>query len=310
MTVLASWRRAADPGFSWRLGVSAALVAGLAIAAFAQPADAASRFVFGSGNKVLAKPAQGGPARVIARLPRPRSGRAFTGAVAASPSGRKLVVVRQVLVNRGRRTFRHGELFAMRADGSRVRFIRRLGTGSSTSIDINRYGRILFNDYSSHILVMRGDGSHIREYGSGIDAEFLPSGRAIIFNGTSGPNIFIRRLSGGARRVVGEGYSPTVSPNGRLIAFKSYRSDPLGLGNIWLMRRDGSGARQLTAGDPATEGQMEPAFAPNGRAVAYVQINNAAPDSTHVRAIRIDGTNDHRVAGVLPFRLEWARAPR
>ena len=61
--------------------------------------------------------------------------------------------------------------------------------------------------------------------------------------------------------------SPTWSPNGELIAFEAGNSATIGL---WIVRADGTGARQLDSATPA-EGPGVPAWSPNGTRIAYIR---------------------------------------
>ena len=61
--------------------------------------------------------------------------------------------------------------------------------------------------------------------------------------------------------------SPTWSPNGELIAFEAGNRATLGL---WVMRADGTGARQLDSATPA-EGPGVPAWSPDGARIAYIR---------------------------------------
>lgn len=87
---------------------------------------------------------------------------------------------------------------------------------------------------------------------------------------------------------------PTVSPDGRLIAFTRLLGEP---GNyrteVLTMRRDGSGVRRLT-GDGAIEGaDFEPSFAPSGKRILFVRLEDETLRGTNqgdIYSIRIDGS--------------------
>ena len=133
---------------------------------------------------------------------------------------------------------------AMRADGSHIHLIRRnWRLRRFVSLDISRrWPGPLQRRSTTEILVMRGDGTHVRRYGNGqrcrVSAQrqtgsFTPAAVAgwIRFSLVAYP--------GGAPRRIGEGNEPTVSPNGRLIAFRQLSGQSVCAEDIWLMRRDG-----------------------------------------------------------------------
>ncbi len=76
--------------------------------------------------------------------------------------------------------------------------------------------------------------------------------------------------------------SPTWSPNGDMIAFEAGDRGVLGL---WVVRADGTGARQLDSAIPA-EGPGVPAWSPDGTRIAYIRtpIRGRTPD-VHARAV-------------------------
>jgi Tol biopolymer transport system component len=104
----------------------------------------------------------------------------------------------------------------------------------------------------------------------------------------------VRRLT---RNSVNDGY-PAWSPDGKWIAFS--REDPHSrkLGDvsfdIWVMRADGSGARQLTN---SRDDEVEPAWSPDGRQIAFVADGRTSPGARLV-VMRADGTHRRLVAKV------------
>jgi TolB protein len=77
---------------------------------------------------------------------------------------------------------------------------------------------------------------------------------------------------------------PSWSPDGSRIAWTTQRG---GAFEIWVMRRDGTGAHRLTSG----RADSHPAWSPDGGAIAYVR----APTGS-LEVVRADGTR-HRVVG-------------
>jgi TolB protein len=87
-----------------------------------------------------------------------------------------------------------------------------------------------------------------------------------------------RNLTGGDR-VSKEG-RPAWSPNGRNIAFVSYRNG----GGVFVMRRDGSGVRRLTR-----ELAWDPSWSPSGRMLAVA--SEPGPSSSRIGVVSARG--DH-----------------
>lgn len=79
---------------------------------------------------------------------------------------------------------------------------------------------------------------------------------------------------------------PAWAPDGSLIAFASSRS---GASEIYEVRPDGTGTRQLTSGPGEA---TEPTWSPDGRRIAF-----AAAPVEHVEVMGADGTGAHRVTG-------------
>jgi len=78
----------------------------------------------------------------------------------------------------------------------------------------------------------------------------------------------------------------TWSPDGTLVAF--IRFIALEKTDVYLVRPDGSGLRNLTATNEADEGQ--PLWAPDGRAIAFARVSEAHPQDSGIWLVRPDGT--------------------
>lgn len=81
-------------------------------------------------------------------------------------------------------------------------------------------------------------------------------------------------------------YEPSLSADGRLIAFVSNREGPL---KLFVMNADGSNVRRLAEG--ANEDD-NPAISPDGRTVAYVSITEGNAD---IYLVDIDGGAPRRI---------------
>jgi dipeptidyl aminopeptidase/acylaminoacyl peptidase len=123
-------------------------------------------------------------------------------------------------------------------------------------------GRIVYSSVAGDLWIVEADGSHRRrltDSGAGID------------------------------------YSPTWSPDGKRIAFRTTRgASPPGVdpSNIFIINTDGSGERQLTPPRGAAAGGLFPAWSPDGSSIAYSNgagINLIRPDGRRRRPLGVPG---------------------
>jgi Tol biopolymer transport system component len=123
-------------------------------------------------------------------------------------------------------------------------------------------GRIVYASVQGDLWVVEADGSHRRrltDSGEGVDS------------------------------------SPTWSPNGRRVAFRTSRGQsPPGVdpSNIFVINADGSGERQLTPARGAAAGGLFPAWSPDGSRIAYSNgsgINLVRPDGSGRRQLGVAG---------------------
>ena len=125
-------------------------------------------------------------------------------------------------------------------------------------------------------------------------SDWSPDGRRIAFDFADETGVHIATIAadGSDRRVLthaeGVQEAPDWSPDGQWIAYNQIMSfDPF-LVSIWIMRSDGSAARQITNGAI----DVEPVFSPDGARVAFGRIAGDSPagqlESVHV--VKTDGT--------------------
>jgi TolB protein len=125
-----------------------------------------------------------------------------------------------------------------------------------------------------------------------------PDGRRVLYAGILSPvgdtdrGIFSQDADGGGQTTlfdVAGAYdsAPAWSPDGTKIAFESNADlaggNPEGDMEIWVMRADGSGPRQLTHNALHDEG---PAWSPDGRRLAYTSGPDNAHGDIHVMTAR------------------------
>jgi Tol biopolymer transport system component/tetratricopeptide (TPR) repeat protein len=108
-------------------------------------------------------------------------------------------------------------------------------------------------------------------YGRFFDLSIAPNGNIVYASDASGnADIWLMDGEGGANRQLTSrahrNYSPSVSPDGRLIAFHSNRS---GTWNIWTMDTEGGNLKQLT--NEANDSNW-PVWTPDGQSIVYHHI--------------------------------------
>jgi len=200
--------------------------------------------------------------------------------------------------------------------GTHIYVIKRDGTGTRqlTSGDFfdsnpsfSPNGKLVVFDRAdlqrrtSQIFAVSIDGSGLRQItndaGSDSDPTYTPSGSQIVFvsNRQSSSrrdrsNIFSMRPDGSQIRLLIGGprgeYEPDVSPNGRRIAFTSNREHGP---NLFVARISGKHVRQLTnSRRDCFSGACysNPAWAPDGKHIAYVSTGRYNSD---VEVMRADG---------------------
>jgi Tol biopolymer transport system component len=96
---------------------------------------------------------------------------------------------------------------------------------------------------------------------------------------------------GGAQRVLSGDASaeaPAYSPDGRLVAFAAdLDSVAATRSRLYLMRADGSGIRQLTAGAQRDD---HPSFSPDGRSIVFDRTTTGFDHYSHIFRVKVDGS--------------------
>jgi Tol biopolymer transport system component len=107
-----------------------------------------------------------------------------------------------------------------------------------------------------------------------------------------------------------EDYAPAWSPDGEWIAFQSTLTS--NKSEIWIMRRDGTGRKQVTESGGGEIWSRGPCFSPDGQWLAFVSNQGKvdAPDFGDVFVISLLTGEQHQVTftdgTVLDWRVTWS----
>ena len=325
--------------------VLAALAAAIALLAVAHPGDAhaTSRIVVREGGRRLAAVAPSGrPAQTLVRL---RHGTML--GTAAARDGTVVAYVSRTRHGSGRERVWTDRIWTLRPGGpphivdvARAGAANRAGLIDTLALSPDG-GKLLFETNVNTVFLMRSDGGGLRRvrtsrtFGRGVGRgstgpQFTPDGRGIIAafypregNRTATGGIGTVSISGGRVHLlthgpdsagIGEFLSPTVSPDGSLIAYVLRRNSG---DAIWTMRRDGSRAHRVTR-LPGWR-LSHPSFSPSGRSLAfaaehegksYITVGKSAAD---VFTVRLGGGRPHSIerdkARLSARTPDWAGRP-
>lgn len=237
----------------------------------------------------------GGRPRIVKTIVSRGGARGYrsTDSIAISPDGRTLLVER-----------RQGAVFTIAADGSGYRAVQpafyAFGVGSGR----NSSGPEFTPDGKRIIGVFYPPHAREDEIG-GIGTVALKGGAVH----------FIRR--GSFANGVGHFFAPTVSPDGRFIAFATAGRSGV---SITAMNRDGSGAHRLRESILSGWSVGNPSFSPSGRSLTFVGTHPGRGNviigrtPSAVLTIRRDGSH-LRIVQTEKARLfkrnpTWVRWPR
>jgi Tol biopolymer transport system component len=162
---------------------------------------------------------------------------------------------------------------------------------------------------TSHIYVMRADGTGTRQVTSGAQNDdhpsWSPDGKRIVF-AREGALFVVPAAGGKARRVgagLGNAADPAWSPDGDLIAY-DYRKPGYSIRELYVMRADGTRIRQLTK---LQQVSGLAAWSPDGKRIAFQ--SNARLGHFEIYTIGLDGKGLRQVTQSIVDVIQPAWSP-
>jgi len=151
-------------------------------------------------------------------------------------------------------------------------------------------------DGSTNLYVIDADGGNLRRIVRSPAICYMPSwqvtpaGERIVFgmNSTRSEMASVRP-DGSDLRILGQGFDPTLSPDGRHVTYTGVA--PEGGVSVFVMNHDGSESRRLVAG-ASRVGATFPNWSPDSRQVVY---SFPAGDALELFIINADGTGNRQL---------------
>ncbi len=185
-----------------------------------------------------------------------------------------------------------------------------------------RNGKIVYQSSPPHRLwVVSADGTGLRKLTTtkgpqrdDMNPDWSPDGSKVAFERCqkscqvwtiNGDGTGLKRL--GTCNECGE---PAWSPNGKLIAFfhhwGAFQDEQSEFAEIFVMKADGSGIRQLThvtANKPFTAETHRPAWSPDGKQLVFEVLNGPTGDPAKGRALFVVDANGSNLRQLTPWEL-------
>ena len=171
-------------------------------------------------------------------------------------------------------------IYTIKPDGSGLRRLSRPGlvaddpawSPDGRQLAFRLYGKV--QGQNNDLYLMRADGSGVRRLtndpDTDQDASWSPDGRRIAYDRSGvGGEIWVIRVDGSHPRRLTTGFfdeQPTWSPDGKTIAFVRQSLDFSTGVNIWVMRPDGSGQREMF---PGRSRGSDPVWSPDGTKLVF-----------------------------------------
>lgn len=188
--------------------------------------------------------------------------------------------------------------------------------------------------FKDELVIADADGKHVRTFvwlgpyrGDPQAPSWSPDGQRLVFIGkfmTSKSNaagcecraLYVINADGsGMHRITSLGLRPggrpDWSPDGTSILFRTHPGDdPSGLGaNLYTIRPDGTGLRQLTHAGGGGERYLEGSWSPDGRSIVF-ETNRGADGESNVFSMNPDGTGIRQITHTQSFEDDgdWGSA--
>jgi Tol biopolymer transport system component len=203
---------------------------------------------------------------------------------------------------------RDGETRAydIRPDGSRLTPLLPRGRGFTQPAAVSRDGKTIvyvdpFEGAHAGIYVSRANGTGLRRLvRNGGSPALSPDGKRVAFTFGNPPHVAVIGTNGRGRRRLTSGYdqTPDWSPNGKAVVFT--RSLPRS--DIAVVVQPLRGRQRVLVRD---EGIGSPKWSADGRWIAYVRfVGNNARNGLYV--VHPNGARRHRVARGFAYPFEWS----
>jgi TolB protein len=212
------------------------------------------------------------------------------------------------------------EIFIMRSDGSEVQQITHLG-GFNADPSWSPNGRHLVFEHASpgqcctNIWRINPNGTGLHELTAfsmetfAAEPEYSPDGRWIAFqrfpNGAQLSAIFVMRADGTDMRqvtpILMDAAHPEWSPDGSRIIFNNDFTQ--NVGDIFTIRPNGTGVKQLTHVTPLGEADFRPDYSPNGRKIVFDQLIPGQP--TQLLVMNSNGSRAQVINNSNAFAPDW-----
>jgi Tol biopolymer transport system component len=159
------------------------------------------------------------------------------------------------------------------------------------------FTEVLCHYCSSDIHVMsskpaRGTAWLRRKIGEGFHPRWSPTGKQIVYVGTSG-GIYVMRPDGSHRRLIARGGladdGPSWSPDGRRVVFT--RQETATKWRLYVVDANGTGLKPLRSGPRAA---VNPSWSPSGGRIAFAQQQRSG--RWQIVSMRLDGGGRTRIS--------------
>ncbi len=267
---------------------------------------------------------------VLVRAAGRRGVKVAVGRSAWSPDGRWLVFT-GVVGRQPKRAEQSTDLFVVRADGSGLRRLTRVGSAGEplwspdgrTIVFAERThvgNPNIVTSFAAPLMRVNQDGTGLRKLTPlirgqvDIPGSFSPDGThlaftradvsALAYAGRTETSIETMEVDGsGLHQLLAGGSDPAYSPDGRRIAFVTNRDHDGSIrtgedeseyaNELYVMNADGTGAERLTHSPELSE--LDPTWSPGGTRIAYAR--QAEGFTKTIAVINVDGSCGHEIAG-------------